>query len=107
MHLFMYSIYDSASCAYMRPFYAQTDGMATRSFGDIAQDANHEIGKHPADYTLFKVGIFDDNTGEIVPMAPERIASALELVSQARNIAPGQLSVFDQKLKVKDGNLDG
>lgn len=99
MKLNIYSIFDVASGAYLRPFFMQSDGQATRSFGDIAQDADHEIGKHPADYTLFKVGLFDDNSGEIVAWSPEKIATALELVSQAKNPVPGSLKTFDQKVK--------
>jgi hypothetical protein len=81
MKINVYTIFDSASAAYMRPFFAQSDGQATRSFGDIANDKNHEIGKHPEDYSLWRIGTFDDNTAEINPETKACLATALELVA--------------------------
>lgn len=59
MKLNMYCIYDTATGVYLRPFFMQSDGQATRSFKDIATDADHEIGKHPEDYSLHRIGVFD------------------------------------------------
>ena len=85
MRLNIYTIFDQASGAYMRPFYAQSDGQALRSFTDIAQDADHEIGKHPEDYSLFRIGTYDDNKGELHPEDKECMATALEVVASARS----------------------
>ena len=52
---FFYSIYDTATSAYMRPFIAPQDAQAIRLFKDIALDADHDVGKHPEDYSLFKL----------------------------------------------------
>ena len=65
MKLNAYTIYDVASGVYMRPFFSQADGQAIRGFKDIATDADHEIGKHPEDYKLFRIGAFNDNTGKM------------------------------------------
>jgi hypothetical protein len=81
MKINIYTIFDSASAAYMRPFFAQSDGQATRSFGDIARDEKHEIGKHPEDYSLWRIGTFDDNSSEINPETKTCLATALELVA--------------------------
>lgn len=82
----IYSIYDTATCAYMRPFTAQTDGQAKRLFEDIALDSSSEIGKHPECYTLFALGTFNDHTGELTPSAqgPVKVVSALEITSQRK-----------------------
>ncbi len=91
----IYSIYDVASGLYQRPFVAQSDGQVTRSFSDLARDSEHEIGQHPEDYTLFSLATFNDNTGEIVGHpAPEKIATALELIAIDRNVKKDQLD-FD------------
>ena len=55
MRLNVYTIFDSAAGAYMRPFFMQSDGQALRSFTDIATDKDHEIGKHPEDYSLYRI----------------------------------------------------
>ena len=86
MKLNAYTIYDVASGVYMRPFFSQADGQAIRGFKDIATDADHEIGKHPEDYTLFRIGSFNDNTGKMDGEAPEKLATALELVAQGRQV---------------------
>ncbi len=91
MKLNAYTIYDVASGTYMRPFFSQADGEATRGFKDIATDADHQIGKHPEDYTLYRIGSFNDNTGKMEGEELEKLATALEMVALDRNIQPGQL----------------
>ena len=81
MKLNAYTIYDVASGTYMRPFFSQADGQAIRGFKDIATDANHEIGKHPEDYTLYRVGTFNDTTGLMAGEDPEKLATGLEMQS--------------------------
>lgn len=56
-----YTVYDSATEAHMRPFFALTDGEAIRSFSDAVNDPQSAFSKHPADFTLFSIGEYDDN----------------------------------------------
>ncbi len=84
MKLNAYSIYDQASGLYSRPYYTQSDADAIRSFGDITIDADHPIGKHPEDYTLYRLGIFDDTTGLLTNEENSSLATALELVAASR-----------------------
>lgn len=57
-----YAVLDSKVGAYMRPFFMQSKGQATRSWIDIANDPTSEIGKHPEDYTLFEIAEYDDTS---------------------------------------------
>ncbi len=84
MRSFLYCVFDSCAGFYDRPFVSRDDATAVRSFGDIAGDATHPIGMHPEHYLLFRVGLFDDNSGEIVPEVPVCIGKAHELVSAGR-----------------------
>jgi len=86
MKLNAYTIYDVASGVYMRPFFSQADGQAVRGFKDIACDADHEIGKHPEDYTLYRIGAFNDTTGKMEGEELEKLATALEMVSNSRQV---------------------
>ncbi len=86
MKLNAYTIYDVASGIYMRPFFSQADGQAIRGFKDIATDADHEIGKHPEDYTLYRIGAFNDTTGKMEGEQLEKLATALEMVSNSRQV---------------------
>ena len=89
MRLFMYAIYDSCSKVYDRPWVARSDGEAIRGFGDVANDTDHPIGKHPEHFTCFRIGLFDDNTGEMVPENPTAVARAHELL---RNLETGRVA---------------
>lgn len=62
MKLNAYCIYDTATAAYMRPVFMQSDGQAIRTFIDIATSADSDIGKHPEDYSLVRIGIWWDST---------------------------------------------
>ncbi len=95
MKLNIYSIFDTASGLYSRPFFTQSDAEAMRSFEDIATDAEHPVGKHPEDYNLFRLGTFDDNKGKLVDEDNECLVTALETISKTRKIQPGQLDAFD------------
>lgn len=87
MRLNVYTIFDSASQAYMRPFFMQSDGQALRSFTDIAQDAEHEIGKHPEDYSLYRIGTYDDQKGVLHAEDKSCLATAEEVVAASREKA--------------------
>ncbi len=102
MHLNMYSIFDKASALYSRPFFTQADGEAVRHFSDIACDAEHPVGMHPADYTLFRIGMFDDTTGTLTDETNSSLANGLELAAKAQNVNKENLELFD-----KDVKLDG
>lgn len=87
MKLNAYSIYDKAVQAYARVFFLRTDAEAKRGFTGIALDAEGDIARKPEDYTLFRIGEFDDGTGELVACDPFPVARAHEVIaeSQARD----------------------
>ena len=94
----IYSIFDTASGLYSRPFITQSDGEAIRSFSDIATDADHPIGKHPQDYTLFRLGIFDDTTGKLTNEDNSSLCNALERCAAAQNVDKDNLDLFEKRL---------
>ncbi len=56
MKLKVYSILDSKSGIYARPFFMLNVSMAIRSFGDLCNDKQSSISSHPEDYTLYEIG---------------------------------------------------
>jgi len=98
MKLNCYSIFDQASGLYSRPFYTQSDGEAIRSFTDIACDSEHPIGKHPADYTLFRLGIFDDRNGTLTNEDNSSLANGLERVASAQTVNRNNLELFETNI---------
>ena len=83
MKLIMFTVFDVKAEAYLPPFFLPNESMAMRIFSDMAGDTDHQFGKHPEDYTLFKLGEFDDNSSKInmYKTAPELVSTALQAKS--------------------------
>jgi len=62
-----YTVYDVKSLTYSPPFFAVSHGAAVRMFSDIANDTNTSVGRHPADYSLYCIGQFNDAVGVMLP----------------------------------------
>lgn len=98
MRLNVYCIFDTATGAYMRPFFLHADGQAVRMFTDIAADADHEVGKHPEDYFLVRIGVWDDQTAEFAQESVSTLITGLEAVASSRKMVPGTLDAFEQEV---------
>jgi hypothetical protein len=61
----IYTIYDSKAEAYMSPWFVDKDGQALREFQDVVRNPDTPFHKHPEDYTLFKIGTYDEWTGKL------------------------------------------
>lgn len=83
MQMQMFAIFDKASASFSRPFFELTKGLAIRTFTDAVNDANSPFGKYPQDFTLFYLGVFDDQSGELVGSSPDRVILASEVVRQS------------------------
>ena len=57
-----YSVYDSASEMHSPPFFVNHENVAIRYFTQAINDPAHQYGAHPADYTLFDIGEWCDQT---------------------------------------------
>lgn len=65
MILKIFSIYDNKAHAFTTPFFMHRHEMALRTFNDCAGEEGHAFFKNPADYTLFEVGEWDDDTAVV------------------------------------------
>lgn len=70
MKVYAYCIYDRKATIYHPPFYQPADGAAVRVLSDLANDATTHIGRHPGDYVLYCVGIFDDSNASFMAHSP-------------------------------------
>lgn len=85
----IFSVYDTKSEAYLQPFFMSTSGQAIRAITDCANDPNHQFGRHPADYTLFDLGQFDDNHATWdLKETPVALVKCLELLDRADTVEP-------------------
>ncbi len=69
----IFTVYDEKAKAFLPPFFLPQIGMGTRVFSDCVNDPTHQFNKHPADYNLYHIGEFDDNSGKIIVMDPRNL----------------------------------
>lgn len=70
MKLLAFSVYDEKVQAFMAPFFAPSMGHAARSFEDTVNGGQSLVSKHPADFSLYQVGSFEDVSAELVSTVP-------------------------------------
>lgn len=68
-HVIM-SIFDVKVSAFQRPSFSPTVPAFVRACQDEVNRPDSEMGKHPEDYQIFKIGEFDDESGLLVPLTP-------------------------------------
>lgn len=86
-----FSIYDRKALRFHAPFFAVSVGEAVRSFTDAANDPQTTIARYPGDFVLYRVGAFDDASGQLQLCHPaEHVADADALV----RVRPGQGDLF-------------
>lgn len=82
------AVLDRAAGVYGRPFFVVATAQALRSFTDEVNRADAERGdmaRHPGDFDLFQLGVFDDNSGVISP--------EVRLVTRGKDVYKGDLNV--------------
>lgn len=73
MKMVIGSIFDSKAEIFSRPIFAHAAGALLRAFEDAVNDSKSEYARHPADYTLFIVGEFDDQSGDVKAPATGKV----------------------------------
>jgi hypothetical protein len=75
----IFTVYDSKLEAYLQPFFMQSKGAAIRAFSDSSNDTQTQFSKHPGDFTLFEIGEYDDQNGNLKNYASKvNLGTALE-----------------------------
>ncbi len=83
MILKMFAVYDSKTEAYMQPFFVNSTGGAIRAFENSVNTKDELFNKYPADFTLFEIGAFDDQTGQVETLKTHtNLCNAIECVQQ-------------------------
>lgn len=87
MMSYVFSVFDSKPAFFGTPFIDQRKESAIRAFADAVNspDPNNGFKRHPEDYSLFVLGEFDNETGELIPQIPKNLITA----SALRSILPG------------------
>lgn len=61
----VYSVFDLKGETFSQPFFCVTDAAAKRLFGDACLDRETPVGRHPEDYALYRVGIWNADVGAL------------------------------------------
>lgn len=85
----VYSLHDSKALIYSPPFLAGQHGLAMRMVQELANDLSTSVGRHPADFTLYCIGSFDDQSGQMLPAAHREHISDVLALSPRAPIGPG------------------
>lgn len=75
----MFAVFDSKAATYGIPFADQRIESAIRNFSDAVNDGSNPGNlwhKHPEDFSLFEIGEFNQETGEIISNRPKNLITA-------------------------------
>lgn len=80
MKLQVMAAYDKKAKAFANPWFAPQVAVAVRSFADAANTPDHQVCKHPEDFSLYLLGTFDDEFGTFnLTSTPTVVAEAINL----------------------------
>ena len=72
MKIELYTIYDSKTGVYNKPFYQLNDDVCRRTCSDLLSSET-DVAKHPEDFSLFHLGSYNDETAQFDLLATPRI----------------------------------
>lgn len=85
----VFAAFDGKLKVFLTPFTYLHLGQATRAWEEICNDPQSLMGKHPADFSLYEIGNFDDDTGLVTPHSPlQLVATALEVKRKPQEKLP-------------------
>ncbi|AXH73032.1 MAG: nonstructural protein [Microviridae sp.] len=76
----IYSIQDTVVANYAAPFMQPNDRVALRTFSNLVSDPASRISANPADYSLWKIADFDDETSVLSTFAPVLLGNGASFV---------------------------
>lgn len=104
MMLNVYSFYDSAAKAYTQPFFLHNDGLAIRAFQSNVNDesGNNNIANNPDQFTLYRIGQYDDVNGELIPTTPESLGNGVKYQDKIKVTDKHMNAIFDEIKEIKE-----
>lgn len=94
----LYVIYDSKSELYNTPFALLNDEVAMRSAQQLLADPHSDIAKNPEDYSLFKIGTYDDANAIIL-----ELEKGMEVICRFHQLkAPESITLTEKVRHLED-----
>ena len=73
----IFALYDNVVGAYLNPFPQSTLGSAERACVDLLSDKQNNVAAHAADYHLYYLADFDNETGVHTNVTPPQLVRKL------------------------------
>ena len=89
MEKILFCVYDRVGEMFHDPFPAVKAGIVLRDFAKEVNSVNPDsvMAQHPGDFELWKLGVFDVNTGTLLP-AKEKVCVLSDLVTkESKNVS--------------------
>lgn len=105
----IYTIYDHKLKVFLTPMFAHNEEEAKRIILEIASDPKTNLNKYPHDFSLMKIGEFDDYQGIVNPLQPENIGSANFIVNsleRERMLKDREHSNFEEETEKFNKSLE-
>lgn len=94
-----YSLFDVKTGLYSQPHFLQTNGHAIRSFALACENADSDLNKFHSDFSLFHIGTFNTETGELTKQLPKQLATATEFINHVPKLTYDTLMAEIDSLK--------
>lgn len=81
----IFSIFDGAAVAFFPPVFLATEALLTRELIKVRdRNPDHVFVKHSEQFTVFKLGEFDDSTGVITTCGQEAVVNLKVLFARGQ-----------------------
>lgn len=82
MKMQMYAVKDSKAGIFHPPLFAHNAPHALRMCSSVLDNEESQFAKWPADFQIYHIGSFDDQSGDIEPIAPQMICGFIDLYQE-------------------------
>lgn len=72
-----YTLYDSKAKVYNDPILFLNDEIARRAATMLTMEGDTDFHRFPGDFTLLRIGEYDDEKGEIIPLPVHEVVARL------------------------------
>lgn len=91
----MYVIFDSAAQIYNKPFGQQNDQVAIRGCDMLRNDPNTECYFNPEQFSLFKIGEYEDTTAVFTPQTHHCVIKFHEIPKRQNELFENQEDLLE------------
>lgn len=97
--LIAFAVFDVKAASYGTPMFMSNEGLAVRGFSDACKDPKSALAQHPGDYSLYKIGTYEPNSGELRNLSPAvHVISAASVAAVSAPAVPDLSSMITTDL---------